>query len=120
MFGCPFSFLLSYTFLSLQMQNLSSKICSLLSVVIHLIKIILITPATNAISQKSFLKLKWFLTSIRYNVDNELFLWYGLQRKVFSLISIRDHCQRSSPSEISDKPQARSETAQNVSSDLVE
>ena len=42
------------------------------------------------------------------------------QRKVFSLISSRDHCQRSSPLRISDTPQARFEPVQNLSSGLVE
>ena len=42
------------------------------------------------------------------------------RRKVFSLISSRDHCQRSSPSRISDTPRAGFEPAQNLSSDLVE
>ena len=41
-------------------------------------------------------------------------------RKVFSLISSRDHCQRSSPSQISNTPQAGFEPAQNLSSGLVE
>ena len=38
------------------------------------------------------------------------------RRKVFSLISSWDHCQRSSPSRISDTPRARFEPAQNLSS----
>ena len=38
------------------------------------------------------------------------------RRKAFSLISIRDHCQRSSPSQISDTPRAGFEPAQNLSS----
>ena len=42
------------------------------------------------------------------------------RRKVFTLISSRDHCQRSSPSRISDTPRAGFETAQNLSSGLVE
>ena len=42
------------------------------------------------------------------------------QRKVISLISSRDHCQRSSPSRISDTSRARFEPAQNLSSGLVE
>ena len=42
------------------------------------------------------------------------------RRKALSLISSRDHCQRSSPSRISDKPRAGFEPAQNLSSDLVE
>ena len=42
------------------------------------------------------------------------------RRKAFSLISSRDHCQRSSPSRISDTPWAGFEPAQNLSSGLVE
>ena len=42
------------------------------------------------------------------------------RRKAFSLISSRDHCQRSSPSRISDTPRAGFEPAQNLSSDFVE
>ena len=42
------------------------------------------------------------------------------QRKAFSLISSRHHCQRSSPSRISDTPRAGFEPAQNLSSDFVE
>ena len=41
-------------------------------------------------------------------------------QKVFSLISIRDHCQRSSPSRISDMPWAGFEPAQSLGSGLVE
>ena len=37
------------------------------------------------------------------------------RRKAFSLISSRDHCQRSSPSWISDTPRAGFEPAQNLS-----
>ena len=40
--------------------------------------------------------------------------------KVFSLISSRDHCQRSSPSRISDTPRAGFEPAQNLNSGFVE
>ena len=42
------------------------------------------------------------------------------RRKKFSLISSRDHCQRSSPSRISDSAGAGFEPAQNLSSGLVE
>ena len=42
------------------------------------------------------------------------------QRKAFSLISRLDHCQRSSPSRISDTPRAGFEPAQNLSSGFVE
>ena len=42
------------------------------------------------------------------------------RRKAFNLISSRGHCQRSSPSRISDMPQARFDPAQNLGSGLVE
>ena len=41
-------------------------------------------------------------------------------QKAFSLISIRDHCQRSSPSRISDMPRTGFEPVQNQASGLVE
>ena len=41
------------------------------------------------------------------------------QRKPFHLISSWDHCQRSSPSQISDTPQAGFEPVQNMSSGLL-
>ena len=40
--------------------------------------------------------------------------------KVFSLISSRDHCHRSSPSRVSDMPRAGFELAQNQSSGFIE
>ena len=42
------------------------------------------------------------------------------RRKVLSLISRQDHCQRSSPSRFSDTPRAGFEPAQNLSLGLVE
>ena len=42
------------------------------------------------------------------------------RQKAFSLISSQDHCQRSSPSRISDTPRAGFEPGQNLSSGLVE
>ena len=42
------------------------------------------------------------------------------RRKAFSLISSQDHCQRSSPSRISDTPRAGFEPAQNLRPGLVE
>ena len=41
------------------------------------------------------------------------------RRKAFSLISSRNHCQRSWPSQISDTPRAGFEPAQNLNSGLV-
>ena len=41
------------------------------------------------------------------------------QRKAFRLVSSRDHCQRPSPSRISDTPRAGFEPAENLSSNLV-
>ena len=40
------------------------------------------------------------------------------QQKMFSLISNQDHCQRSSPLQISNMPQAGFESVQNLSSDF--
>ena len=51
---------------------------------------------------------------------DKLFLWYVDPRKAFSLISSRDHCQRSSPSRISNTPRAGFEPVQNLSSGLAE
>ena len=42
------------------------------------------------------------------------------QQKAFSLVSSRDHCQRSSPSQISDTLRAGFEPAQNLSSGFIE
>ena len=50
--------------------------------------------------------------------DDELFCGMVDRRKAFSLISSRDHCQRSSPSRISDTPRAGFEPAKSLSSGL--
>ena len=50
--------------------------------------------------------------------DDELFCGMVDRRKVFSLISSRDHCQRSSPSRISDTTRAGFEPAKSLSSGL--
>ena len=55
-----------------------------------------------------------------YDDDDELFCGVVNRRKTFSLISSREPCQRSSPSRISDTPQAGFEPAQNLSSGFVE
>ena len=52
--------------------------------------------------------------------DDDEFCGMVDRRKAFRLISSRDHCQRSSPSQISDTQQAGFEPAQNLSSGLVE
>ena len=52
--------------------------------------------------------------------DDELFCGMVDQRKAFSLISSHDHCQRPSPSRISDTLQAGFEPVQNLSSGIVE
>ena len=48
--------------------------------------------------------------------------FYGMvdQRKAFSFISSQDHCQRSTPSEISNVPRGEFEPVKNLSSGLVE
>ena len=52
--------------------------------------------------------------------DDELFGGMVDRQKAFSLISSRDHCQISSPSQIADTPQAGFEPVENLSSGLVE
>ena len=42
------------------------------------------------------------------------------RQKAFSLISSQDHCQRSSPSQISDTPRAGFKPTQNLSPGFVE
>ena len=42
------------------------------------------------------------------------------QRKAFNLIACRDHCQRLSPSQISDTARAGSEPVENLNSGFVE
>ena len=51
-----------------------------------------------------------------YGDNDELFLCMVDKRKAFSLVSIGDHCQRSSPSRISDTLRVGFEPAQNLSS----
>ena len=51
--------------------------------------------------------------------NDKFFCGMGDQRKAFSLISSRDHCQRSSPLRVSDTPQAGLELTQNLSSRFV-
>ena len=55
------------------------------------------------INSKSFAELLW--------CDDELFCGMVDRRKAFSLISSRDHCQRSSPPRISDTPGTEFEPA---------
>ena len=52
------------------MKNLSTEKCFLFSEVIKLIKTILIAPAINAISERSFSTLKKVKTSIRSTVTD--------------------------------------------------
>ena len=52
--------------------------------------------------------------------DDELFCRMVDLRKEFSIISSRDHCQRSSPSQISDTPRIGFEPEQNLSSNFNE
>ena len=54
------------------------------------------------------------------NDDDDDFCGMVDRRKVLSLISSRDHCQRSLPSQISNPPRAGFKPAQNLSSGLVE
>ena len=67
----------------------------------------------------TFFKLyKWYQIAQRMKMN--CFCGMVDRRKAFSLISSRNHCQRSSPSRISNPPRARFEPAQNMSSGLVE
>ena len=52
--------------------------------------------------------------------DDELFCGMVDRRKAFSLISSRDHCQRSLPSRTSDTAPTGFEPVQNLSSGVVE
>ena len=64
---------------------------------------------------------RWCSTALMVRDGDELFLCLVDRRKAFSLISSRDHCQRSSPLQISNMLQAGFEPAQNlVQSGLVE
>ena len=63
--------------------------------------------------------LFYYFTSSCLDEMNWIILLYGDRRKAFRLISNRNHCQRSSPSRISDTPRAGFEPAQNMSSGLV-
>ena len=62
----------------------------------------------------------------RYMLKIDMWWWMNCYcvtvdwQKAFNLISSRDHCQRSSPSQISDTPRAGFEPAQNLSSGFVE
>ena len=55
-----------------------------------------------------------------FTVDDELFCSMADRRKAFSLISSRDHSQRSSPSQISYTPRPELEPQHNLSKGLVE
>ena len=63
-----------------------------------------------------FVMLKPTLNNLMMNCFCGMVDW----QKVFSLISSQNHCQRSSPSQISDTLRAGFEPVQNLSSDLVE
>ena len=55
--------------------------------------------------------------------DKRLYgMMYGMvdRRKALSLISSQEHCQRFSPSQISDTPRAGFEPAQNLSAGFIE
>ena len=71
----------------------------------------MITDMFKNISKEYLIKMMMIMICFCGMVD-----W----RKAFSLISSRDHCQRSSPLRISDTPWAGFEPAQNLSSGLVE
>ena len=64
---------------------------------------------------KRMKKLQWIMMMIM-----NCFWGMADRQKAFSLISSRDHCQRSLPSHISDTPWPGFEPAQNLSSDFAE
>ena len=87
------------------------------------------TPFLQNTSERVLLNKIWNLGSCYDDDDDDddmmmmiMKCFCGIidRRKGFSLISSRDHCQRSSPSRISDTPRAGFEPAQNLSSGLVE
>ena len=76
----------------------------------------------------SFKSNWWLFLVIKYCIGNFPHWWIVLncfcsivdRRKAFSLLSSQDHCQRSSPSQISDTLQAGFKPAQNLSWDSAE
>ena len=70
-------------------------------------------------TQLKFLSTKWKPVKLMMMMMN-CFCGMVDRRKAFSLISSRDHCQRSSPSRISDMPREGFEPVQNLSLGLVE
>ena len=85
------------------------------------------TYLTTLMNQDIFLINRCYVYTSRgefveklYRVELNCFCGMVDRRKMFSLISSRDHCQRSSPSRISDTPRAGFEPAQNLSSGSVE
>ena len=68
------------------------------------------------------LELEFFCTILCPWLQSLLQIKYHMvdRRKALSLISSRDHCQRFSPSRISDMPWAGFEPGENLSSGLVE
>ena len=79
----------------------------------------------TVLDKKKFFKALWFSLWFCKNSTKsfwELNCFCGMvdRRNGFSVISSRDHCQRSSPSRISYTPRALFESAQSLSSGLVE
>ena len=85
------------------------------------------TYLTTLMNQDIFLINRCYVYTSRgefveklYRVELNCFCGMVDRRKMFSLISSRDHYQRSSPSRMSDTPRAGFEPAQNLSSGSVE
>ena len=82
---------------------------------------VMLWPSTssNKLITKSYYYLFVIIMMIMMMIMN---CCHGMadRQKAFSLISSRHHCQRSSPSRISDTPRAASEPAQNLISGFVE
>ena len=66
-----------------------------------------------------YIYLYLYMYKFIYMMIMNCFCGMADRRKAFTLISSRDHCQRSSPSRISDTPRAGFEPAQSLNSGLV-
>ena len=77
-------------------------------------------PARNSGVLSRYLGYNNWLTPLMMVMMMNCFCGMADRRKAFSLISSQDHCQRYSPSRISNTARARYEPAQNLSSRFVE
>ena len=99
------------------------NICSIHLYIQSIQKDLLYLPKVYVSVEFALVKTTFEIIASEWDDDNELMNCFcGMvdRRKTFSLISSRDHCQRSSPSWISDTSRAGFEPAQSLSSGLVE